>query len=343
MKSIRLSLVLTSMALVFGAGVAVAQTITLKVHHFLPAASTTQAQLIQPWCDRIARESQQRIKCQIYPSMQLGGTPAQLIDQVRDGVADVIWTLPGYSAGRFPMLEVFELPFMMRGTEATSRAVWDFMQQDGAAELRDVHPLAIHVHSAGAFHLSKRPIQTMADLRGLKLRAPTRQTNRLLAALGATPVAMPVPQVSEAIAKSVIDGALLPYEVVPSVKIQELVKFHSETDPAEPAIYTSTCLLAMNKARYDSLPPDLRRVIDAASGAELSAMAGRVFEAADEPGRKLTQANAHNRIAPAELQRWKAAAQSVSDAWVADMQGRGGDGRALLAKARGLIARYASN
>ena len=202
-------------------GSAQAQEVTLKVHHFLPAGSYANSQFIQPWCDKIAKESASKIKCQVYPSMQLGGTPQQLFDQVKDGVADVVWTLPGYTAGRFPLVEVFELPFMMQSPEATSKALWDYVQTYDTAEFKDVHPIAFHVHGPGVFHMREKPIKTMADLKGLKVRAPTRQTNRFLAALGATPVAMPVPQVSEALSKGVIDGAVVPYEVVPSVKIQE--------------------------------------------------------------------------------------------------------------------------
>jgi len=104
---------------------ATAQEVTLKVHHFLPASSFAQTLFIQPWCDRIAKESNNKMKCQIYPSMQLGGSPPQLFEQARDGVADVVWTLPGYTAGRFPSVEVFEMPFMMQSPEATSKAVWD--------------------------------------------------------------------------------------------------------------------------------------------------------------------------------------------------------------------------
>ena len=106
-------------------GQASAQEVTLKVHHFLPASSFAQTLFIQPWCDRIAKESNNKMKCQIYPSMQLGGSPPQLFEQARDGVADVVWTLPGYTAGRFPSVEVFEMPFMMQSPEATSKAVWD--------------------------------------------------------------------------------------------------------------------------------------------------------------------------------------------------------------------------
>ena len=316
-----------------------ADTVTLKVHHFLPAGSYAQTMLIKPWCDRIAQDSGDRLKCQIYPSMQLGGTPPQLFDQVKDGIVDVIWTLPGYTAGRFPLVEVFELPFMMQNPESTSKALWDYVQQYDAAEFKDIHPLAFHVHGDGVFHMVKKPIKVMADLKDQKVRAPTRQTNKMLAALGATPVSMPVPAVSESLAKSVIDGALVPYEVVPAVKIQELVKFHSETDPAEPAIYTSVFLLAMNKARYEGLPPDLKKVIDANSGKALSGMAGKAFLQADEEGKKLTTKNTTNVIAKSELDSWKKVGQTVTDAWVAEVTANGANGKMLLDNARALIVK----
>jgi len=319
-----------------------AQEVTLKVHHFLPAGSYANTMFIQPWCDKIAKESNNRMKCQIYPSMQLGGTPAQLVDQVRDGVVDVIWTLPGYTPGRFPRIEAFELPFMMQSPEATSKALWDYMQQQAPQEFKDVHPLAFHVHGDGVFHMANKPIKTLADFKGLKLRAPTRQTNKFLAALGATPVAMPVPAVGEAISKGVIDGAVVPYEVVPSVKIQELVKFHSETDPAEPAFYTSTFIFAMNKAKYQALPADLKKVIDANSGQALSGQIGKTFLAADAEGKKLTARNTTNVIPASELANWKKAGQPVIDAWVADMNAKGANGQQLLEAARSLITRYSS-
>lgn len=321
---------------------AMAQTVTLKVHHFLPAGSAAQTMFIKPWCDKIAADSGDKMKCQIYPSMQLGGTPPQLFDQVKDGVVDITWVLPGYTAGRFPLSEVFELPFMMQSAEGTSKALWDYVQQNASGEFKDVKLLALHVHGDGVFHMSKQPIRTMADFKGLKLRAPTRQTNKLLAALGATPVAMPVPAVSEALSKSVIDGALVPYEVVPSVKIQELAKFHSETDPAEPAIYTSTFVFAMNKAKYDSLPADLKKVIDDNSGQALSGSIGKTFVAADEIGKNLTAKNAHNVIPATELQSWKKVGEQVTNEWVADVTAKGANGKQLLESARALIDKYSA-
>lgn len=330
----------TAVAATLAAGAAGAQEVTLKVHHFLPAGSYANARFIQPWCDRIASQSQNRMKCQIYPSMQLGGTPGQLFDQVKDGVVDIVWTLPGYTAGRFPLSEVFELPFMMTNPVATSKALWDYNQQYAAAEFKDVHAIAFHVHGPGVFHMREKPIKTMADLAGQKLRAPTRQTTRFLAALGATPVAMPVPQVSEALSKGVIDGAVVPYEVVPAVKIQDIVKFHSETDPAENAFYTSTFIFAMNKDKYNGLPPDLKKVIDANSGLGFSGEIGAVFAEADAAGKKLTAKNTTNVIPKAELEKWKVVGQPVVDQWIADVNAKGANGKQLLEAAKALIAKY---
>lgn len=338
-RSLRLTLAAISTAFMSHVS---AQEVTLKVHFFLPASSFANTLFIQPWCDKIAKESNNKMKCQSYPSMQLGGTPPQLFEQVRDGVADIVWTLPGYTAGRFPSVEVFELPFMMQNPEATSKALWDYVEQYGAAEFKDVKALAFHVHGDGVFHMTAKPIKTAADLKGLKLRAPTRMTNRFIALLGATPVSMPVPQVGDALSKGVIDGAVVPYEVVPSVKIQELVKFHSETDPAEPAFYTSTFIFAMNKAKYESLPPDLKKVIDNNSGQALSGQIGKAFLQADAEGKKLTAKNTTNVIPKAELENWKKLGQPLSDGWVADMNAKGQDGKKMLDGAKALIAKHAA-
>jgi TRAP-type C4-dicarboxylate transport system substrate-binding protein len=318
--------------------------IILKIAHFLPTSSTTHAKLLVPWCEKIERESQQRLKCQIYPSMQLGGTPPQLFDQARDGVADIVWTLPGYTAGRFPVMEVFELPFMIRDAQSASRAAWDFYTRHAVREFDAVKPLAIHVHDAGQLHLRDKPIRTLADFRGLKLRAPTRQTNKMLAAFGATPVAMPVPGVPDALSKGVIDGAALPWEVVPAIRVQEIARVHSETDPATPALYTAVFLLAMNKASYGRLPPQLQRVIDANSGATLSGQAGALWDASAPAARQLAldRGNAINVVAATELSAWERAARPLYADWIADMNQRGLDGNALLADARALLEKHAA-
>lgn len=321
-----------------------AQEVTLKVHHFLPPGSTAHAKFIVPWCEKINKESAGRLKCQIFPAMQLGGTPGQLIDQARDGIADIVWTLPGYTAGRFPAIEVFELPFMTRSAQGSSRALWEYVKANKLeqTEFNEVKPILFHVHDGGQLHLVKAPITQLADFTGLKLRAPTRQTNRFLAALGAMPVGMPAPQVAEALAKGVIDGAMLPWEVVPTVKADEFVKFHSETDPQARALYTATFIFAMNRAKYQGLPDDLKRVIDANGGAEASAWVGKVWDESAAAARKraIDRGNRFNTVPATELKKWEKAGQRVYDAWIDDVTDRGYDGKALLKSAHELIQKY---
>ncbi len=316
------------------------EQITLKLHHFAPPSSTIHAKLIVPWCETIEKESSGKLKCQIYPAMQLGGGPAQLYDQVKDGVVDIVLTIPGYSAGRFPRIEVFELPFMMKDAAGTSRALWDYVQQHDQDEFADVKPLSFYVHGPGYFHMVARPITRRDDLRGLKIRAPTRQTTKMIALLGATPVGMPLPQLPEALSKGVIDGTIVPYEIIPAIKANELTKFHSESDPSEPAIYTTTFLFAMNKAKYSSLPPPLRKVIDNNSGVELSAQFGKAISDADAGGRATVAPASINVITKAEIKRWRVATQPVIDDWVDEMNAKGADGNALLDSARSLIEKY---
>jgi len=319
--------------------------VTLKVHHFLPPGSTTHAKMIVPWCAKVEAESRGRLRCQIFPSMQLGGSAPQLYDQVRDGVADIVWTLPGYNAGRFPSMEVFELPFMITDAQSASRAAWQFYDKHGRNEFREVRPLAVHVHDAGYLHTRERPVRVLEDFRGMKLRAPTRQTNKLLAALGATPVSMPVTGLADAMSKGVLDGAMVPWEVVPAVKVQEVARFHTETDPNVPALYTAVFLFAMNPKTYAALPDDLQAVIDRNSGLDLSSQVGRLWDEQTAPARKLAtdRGNTVIVVPAAELVRWQRAAQPVAIEWVSDMKRRQIDGDALLADARALLARSAAS
>ena len=319
-----------------------AQEVTLKVHHFWPPTAMPPSKILTPWCERIAKDSNNRMKCQIHPAMQLGGAPPQLIQQAMDGVADIVWTLPGYTAGRFPIMEVFELPFMSQTAEATSQAAWDYYTQYGYKEFPGIKALAVNVHDNGYIHTVARPVKVLADFKGLKMRAPTRQTNKLLAALGATPVAMPLPALGDALSKGIVDGYMLPWEVIPSIKAHEFTRFESETDPKSRALYTAVFILAMNQAKYDSLPPDLKRVIDANSGAALSKTMGNVWDASAPSARKFAvdRGNTFYLIPSSELENWQKVTVSLPDDWIKDVGARGQDGKALLQAAKDLIKKY---
>ena len=318
------------------------QSITLKFHTFMAPLSNVWVTMHKPWMDKVEKESGGRIKFEAYPSMQLGGTAAQLYDQVRDGVVDIVWTLPGYSAGRFPKTEAFELPFMMSNAEASSKALWEYLSSVAPEEYRETQLLAAHVHGPGVLHTKDKPIKTVADLRGMKLRGPSRTVTKMLGYLGAIPVGMPLPGIPDALSKGTIEGCVLPWEVVPSVKVQELTRFHSEFDPSVGAIYTAACVMAMNKKRYDALPADLRKVIDNNSGQATSGWLGKTQQSNDPSGRKSAtdRGNVVYTIPVTDTQEFKRKAAVVEVEWIEEMNKRGLDGRMLRDKARALIEKH---
>ncbi|WP_457280366.1 TRAP transporter substrate-binding protein [Polaromonas sp. P5_D5] len=318
------------------------QAVTLKFHTFMSPSSNVWLAMHKPWMEKVEKESGGRIKFEGYPAMQLGGTPVQLYDQAKDGVVDVVWTLPGNTAGRFPRIEVFELPFMMSNAEATSKAFWEYVQTVAPDEFKDTQVLALQVHGPGVIHTVDKPVKSIADMRGLKLRAPTRQVTKLMGVLGATPVGMPLPQIPDALSKGTITGCVIPWEVVPSVKVNELTKFHAEFDPAGGSLYTTTFVMAMNKAKYNSLAPDLKKVIDNNSGMATSAWLGKVQQGNDVPGRKTAsdRGNTIYTVSAAEAQEFRRKSRTVEVEWVEDMNKKGFDGKKLLDTARALIEKH---
>ena len=318
------------------------QAVTLKFHTFMSPTSNVWLTMHKPWMDKVEKESGGRIKFEAYPAMQLGGTPVQLYDQAKDGVVDVVWTLPGNTAGRFPRVEAFELPFMMNNAEATSKAYWEYVQTMAPDEFKDTQVIALHVHGPGVIHTTDKPVRSVADMKGVKIRAPSRQITKLLASLGATPVGMPLPGIPDALSKGTIQGAVIPWEVVPSVKVNELTKYHAEFDPAGGAIYTLTFVMAMNKAKYESLAPDLKKVIDNNSGMATSAWLGKVQQGNDAMGRKSAsdRGNTIYTVSPVEAQDFRRKSRSIEVEWVEDMNKKGFDGKKLLDTARALIEKH---
>jgi TRAP-type C4-dicarboxylate transport system substrate-binding protein len=318
------------------------QSVTLKFHTFMQPMSNVWLTMHKPWMEKVQKDSGDRIKFEAYPAMQLGGTPVQLYDQARDGVVDIVWTLPGNTAGRFPRIEVFELPFMMNNAEATSRAYWEYYQTQASDEFKETQVIALHVHGPGMFHSIAKQIKAAADLKGLKVRGPTRLITKMLQSVGATPVGMPLPQIPDALSKGTIDACVIPWEVVPSVKVHELTKFHSEFDNTGGALYTTTFVMAMNKAKYEGLAPDLKKVIDANSGLATSAWLGRVQQGNDPAGRKaaVDRGNTIYQFSAAQREEFIKLSSHVDEEWVADMDKRGFKGKALLESAKALIAKH---
>jgi len=319
----------------------VAQEVTLKLHQFLPPVATVPAKILKPWAERVEAASDGRIKIDHYDAMSLGGKPPELVDQAIDGVADIIMTVVGYTPGRYPKTEVFELPFMMTNPVATSMAFQDLVDsdlQDG--EYSDVKVLGAWVHGPGVIHTDK-PVNSVADLEGVKLRGPTRVINDMLKELGAVPVGMPLPAIPEALSKGVVNGTVIPWEVTPAIRSSELVTNHAEFSGDE-ALYTATIIMVMNKDKYESLPDDLKAIIDAESGLKLSEFAAQVMWDGDAPGRAIAEKNGNTivELSSEAVAEFKAKAQPVTERWIADMDSKGIDGQALIEQAKELIKKH---
>ena len=328
------------LALGFGGGAATAQEVTLTMHQFLPPQANVPKLILDVWADNVEAASEGRIKIDRFPSMQLGGRPPELMDQAIDGVADIVWTVVGYTPGRFPRTEVFELPFMMTNARTASRAYWEMfethMRDD---DFKDVEILGTWVHGPGIIHANTE-VRTPDDMQGLKVRGGSRLVNSLLEKVGAEPVGMPVPAVPEGLSKGVIDGTTIPWEVTTALKIPELVGYHTEF-PGN-ALYVLTFVLAMNKDKYDSLPADLQKVIDDNSGLEFSVFAGGVMEDNDAPARAIAAERGNTIVALSEdeAKAWQDVAAPIYEEWVAEMSEKGIDGQALIDEARNLIDQY---
>ncbi|MEQ8602153.1 MAG: TRAP transporter substrate-binding protein [Marivibrio sp.] len=329
---------LTAAGVALAAQGALAQEVTLRLHQFLPPQATVPSKAIDPWIEAVEADSGGRIEIQHFPAMQLGGAPPSLFDQARDGVVDIVWTVLGYTPGRFNKTEAFELPFMVTTGEATSRAFHEYVQANALDEFADVQPLVLHTHGPGLLHVRGDGVASLDDMEGLKVRGPTRVITGMLEALGASAVGMPVPAVPEALSKGVIDGAVIPWEVTVPLKIPELVDTHTGFEGAN-GLYTATFAMVMNQDAYDALPDDLRAVIDAHSGVEAAAMFGAAMDAGDAVGLERAQAGG-NTIRMLDPAPWKEAAQPTIDGWIAEMNEAGHDGAALVEEARALIEKH---
>jgi TRAP-type C4-dicarboxylate transport system substrate-binding protein len=310
---------------------------TLRVHQMLPAQATIPHRAIEPWTQRVAEASDGRLKFELYPSMQLGGAPPDLYDQAKDGVVDLIWTVLGYTPGRFPRSDVFELPFMVTKGEPTSVAFQQFVEANTMDEFAGVKLLCVHCHGPGLFH-TKTPVNKLEDIKGMKIRGGSRIINDMLTRLGAQPVGLPVPAVPEALSTGVIDGTTIPWEVTPSLKVAELVHNHTGFSGTH-GLYTQTFGFTMNLDRYNSLPDDLKAIIDQNSGIETARAFGAAMDMGDAIGLKVAQDAGNNIITldDAETERWKEASEATVEWWYGEAASGGFDGKALHEKAMALV------
>ncbi|HEV8474090.1 MAG TPA: TRAP transporter substrate-binding protein [Methylomirabilota bacterium] len=308
--------------------------IKLKLSHFLPATHNHHVNVIVPWVEAVKRKTNGRVEITVFPTASLC-KPLQQYECARDGIADIAWAVTGWTPNRFPLSSVLELPFMHRTAATGSQMLAELWDGYLAKEWDDVHLLTMNVHPAGHIHTSSKPIRTLEDFRGMKIRTPTAVVGDLLDMLGATKVGMPANAIYEAVANGVVDGFGMPYEALPSFKLHEVSKYHTEV-----GMYTTVFAMTMNRKRWESLPADVRRVLDETTSPKSGVWKriGESWDRAEIVGRKaVVERKSEIYVLPRdERRRWREAVRGLDDKWAADVDKRGLPGRALLKEARAL-------
>jgi len=305
-----------------------AQEAKLRLAHFMPAASWQHTELFEAWAKTVHEQSKGRIEVRVFPAQTLGKAVAGY-DNAINRIAEVTWTVQGYTANRFPLSQIVELPGIFETARQGSCAFQKLYDSGALAdEYKDTHVLFVQTHGLGHLHTKGRPVTRVADIKGLKIRQPTAVIGRMLRAVGAEPVGMPAPQIYESTQRGAIDGFLLPWEAVAGFRADEVSDQHTEL-----GVYSLAFVMTMNKGVYEGLPADLKKVIDDNSGMRWAMVAGGGFDAADVSGKEKTLASGKlNALTAEDRTAWEKAGAEAAEGYLAELEGRGLPARKIYAQ-----------
>jgi TRAP-type C4-dicarboxylate transport system substrate-binding protein len=310
--------------------------IELKFASWVGSAHGHHTQVMVPWAKMIEEKSGGRLKVTIYPGSTLG-KPADHYDLVVNGIADMGFASPGYTPGRFPLIAATELPLLFKTGKGGSQAVWSLYDKYFKGEFKDVKALWIWVHPPGQFHLAKKQVKVLEDLSGLKIRAATPMLTTMVKTLGAVPVSIPAPDTYTALERGTVDGTIFPWEAIWSFKLAEVLRHHTVVN-----LYVAPLITIMNQKKYESLPPDLRKVIDDLSGAWGAEYTGAAWDRNELEGIAVAKkAGATIYTVPQEeRQRWATRLKPIEEEWLKNTEAKGLPGRQLLNDLREAIKKY---
>lgn len=324
-------------AFALSAGSSVAADYTLRFAHHWPPVAGMQKQLFEAWADTVKQESDGRIEVEMYPSATLAAPPAQY-EAVQDGIADLTATIQGYTANRFPLTQIVELPGIIDNAENGSCVIQSLYDEGLISdEYEGTHPLFLFTHGQGLIHTTDKLIETPEDLAGMRIRRPTSVVANILEGSGAQPLGMPAPESYQAMQLDVIDGVALPWEGALAFRLNELATAHTSVGD----LYTLSFIVTMNENSYDNLPDDLKAVIDKNSGIQWSKKAGQVFDALDAKGLEQAKEAGHTFLTVedgVDNPAWKPVLDKATETYLADLESRGLPARKVYARARELAA-----
>lgn len=313
-----------------------AKTIELKLSTFLPASHATQRDFLEPWAKELESRTNGKVKVTIYPAGSSFGHVAKQMDQVRAGVVDIAHGLTGIPRGRLPRTSIIDMPFLVSTSGAASKALWKLYPDYLKDEYKGVKVLALHAHNAGQIHTRTKQVKTMADLKGLRLRAPSVAVAMMLEHVGASPVGMPPTQVYENLEKGVIDGTVFPWEAVSGFKLYEPLGYHLDADA-----YTTSFFFVMNERKYKKLPEDVRKVIDEISGEVLVNKFGDWWNKWDQPGINAIarKGNPVTKLSETQRNEWRTALAPMIEKYLVSIEKKGvKNAREIYQKAQQYVA-----
>lgn len=282
------TVIATALALTFATPALAEASTTLRVAHVWPGGSMIDEELFQAWAKSVEDASEGRLEVEVYPSQTLAKSD-KTYESAVSGIADIGASAQGYTAGRFPLTQVVELP----GVSASGRqgaCILQSLYDDGHLdeEYADTRPLFLFTTGPGYLHTKERLVETPADLAGLRLRRPTPVVGDMLERLDAQAVGMPAPDVFTAMQRGVVDGLSFNWEGMKTFRLNELAGYHTEVP-----LYDLSLFATMSQRSYDALPEDLQQVIDDHSGMEWSLRAAAVYDELIRQGREEAEAAGH--------------------------------------------------
>lgn len=276
-----------------------------------------------------AKEIEKRTNGKVQITMFYGGTltPAdKCYDGVVKGISDIGFSVLAYTRGKFPLTEVADLPLGMKSGLVASKTINDFYKKFKPRELDEVQVMYLHGHGPGILH-SKKEVTKLEDVKGMKIRC-TGMAAKIVAALGATPVAMPMGETYDALSRGVVDGSMAPYEALQGWKWGEVVKYTVEDWGAS---YSSGMFVVMNKDKWNSLPPDVQKIIEQVNE-EYIEKQGKTWDEIEKAGRDFTISRGNKIVSflQDEDWRWQKAVKPLLDEYVKNMENKGLPGDVVL-------------
>lgn len=333
-RAITASLLIVS--IVISTATFAADTIELKMSHFLPSTYPVQRDFLEPWARELEARTNGRVKVQIFPAGSSFGHVAKQMDQVRAGVVDIAHGLTGIPRGRLPRTSIIDLPFLVQTSDAASRTLWKLYPKYLKSEYPGVKVLALHAHNAGLIHTRDKKVTSIDDLKGLRLRTPSLAISMMLEELGASPVGMPPTQVYENLEKGVIDGTVFPWDAVNGFKLYEPLNYHLDA-----RAYTTSFFFVMNERKYNALPADIRQVIDEMSGEALVNKFGDWWNQWDQPGldAAMKKGNEVSKLTAEQRTQWRERLAPAIERYLVDLEKKGiKDAREIYRKAQEYVA-----